>query len=223
MSLTASIRSDHQEHQRVYLEHNLPDLPIHLSDSDPSVEFPRHNHHPHQDSFSFPADNTDVHPWSYRSADVDDAVNPYPGGETVSTAAHHASALTLSAGLGLGKGVRRDPSVSGAEYDPERPLGEMMAAMDGFSLFDVEPSKSRYPVSTVFSLRLTTHSSQARHIVRSRHSRQHGGFRPHNSLRALFSPLFIDIHIFRYATSSKTLRRPAPRCILPHSSQECTV
>jgi len=144
MSL-AAIHSDCQEHERIDLEHNLPDLSIHLSDSDPSVEYPRHINSPQHDSFSFPAGNTDFHPWSYRSDD--DALNHYTGGETVSTAAHHASALTLSAGLGLGRGSRRDPSISGTEYDPDRPLGDMIAAVNGFTMFDTEPSKSRYQVS----------------------------------------------------------------------------
>ncbi|KAJ7607022.1 hypothetical protein DFH06DRAFT_1380346 [Mycena polygramma] len=48
------------------------------------------------------------HAWSYRMGDDEDGISPY-GGDTVSTAAHHASALALSAGL-------------------DRPLHDMMVA-----------------------------------------------------------------------------------------------
>ncbi len=74
--------------------------------------------------------------WSYRTADDEEGISPY-GGETMSTAAHHASALTLTAGLGGGRAARRDPSLSGAEYDPERPLHAMIAGVNSkHSLFD---------------------------------------------------------------------------------------
>jgi hypothetical protein len=79
--------------------------------------------------------------WSYRTADEDEGVNPY-GGETMSTAAHHASAITLNAGLGGGRGARRDISMSGAEYDPDRPLNQIMAGVGRMSMFD-EQSKSK--------------------------------------------------------------------------------
>jgi len=68
------------------------------------------------------------HAWSYRSGEDDEEIHPFVGGETISTAAHHASALTLSAGLG-GRGERRDVSLSGAEYDPERPLQDLIAGI----------------------------------------------------------------------------------------------
>ncbi|KAG6336271.1 hypothetical protein ID866_2825 [Astraeus odoratus] len=42
--------------------------------------------------------------------------------------AHHASAVTITAGLG--RNPRREPSMSGAEYDPDRPLQDIMAGMD---------------------------------------------------------------------------------------------
>lgn len=81
--------------------------------------------------------------WSYRTADDDDGVNPY-GGETMSTAAHHASAVTITAGLGGGRGGhRRDISMSGAEYDPERPLNQIMAGVGRMSMLD-DPSKSKH-------------------------------------------------------------------------------
>ena len=55
----------------------------------------------------------------------------------MSTAAHHASALTLTAGLGGGRAARRGLSLSRAEYDPERPLHAMIAGVSSkHSLFD---------------------------------------------------------------------------------------
>ena len=137
-----SIRGDELEHNRILLEHNLQntDLSLHLTDSPDidDIEFPRHNSIP--DKFSpmasydrhpgeqfDPDENSQYHAWSYRTVDEDEGINTYAG-ETVSTAAHHASALTLSAGLG-GRGTRRDVSVSGAEYDPDRPLHGIMAGI----------------------------------------------------------------------------------------------
>jgi hypothetical protein len=170
-SLDVTIRGDELEHNRIQLEHNLQntDLSLHLSsapednsignDNDESdVEYPRHNSGPSPfdafASFDHPSnmdgEHSQLHPWSYHTDD--DGINPY-GGETVSTAAHHASALTLSAGLGLGRGARRDVSFSGAEYDPDRPLHDIIAGVDSrFSLFDAEASKSCYPVCVVFIL-----------------------------------------------------------------------
>ena len=90
--------------------------------------------------------------WSYRTGDDDyEGINPY-GAETMSTAAHHASALTLSAGLG-GRGHKREISLSGAEYDPDRPLQDMIAGVDGrFSAFGIDPSKTHHMVSSLFHL-----------------------------------------------------------------------
>lgn len=172
------IRGDELEHDRIQLEHNLQhntDLSLHLSSQqadsdrehnyDSSVEYPRHNSGPEPfavNAFaSFDGDNfagdmdshSQLHAWSYRTADDDDeGINPY-GGESLSTAAHHASALTLSAGLRGRGGARRDISLSGAEYDPERPLGDIIAGVDSrFSMFDDQSkSKSRYQVSRLSS------------------------------------------------------------------------
>ncbi|KAJ7707141.1 hypothetical protein B0H16DRAFT_1393382 [Mycena metata] len=155
--LDISIHEDQLEHDRIRLEHNLQhtDLSLHLSShDDDTLEYPRHNNAPaafpdfisfdHHDTSNFDPDtHSQLHAWSYRTADDDDAVSPY-GGETVSTAAHHASALTLSAGLG-GRGARREISLSGAEYDPDRSLHHIMAAVDPkLSMFDMDPSRSRY-------------------------------------------------------------------------------
>lgn len=162
-----SIRGDELESHRIQLEHNLQDNDhsFHLSstsddedyDNNQSVEYPRHNSGPavFPDFASFENPSRDhfdgdthsqIHPWSYRSVDDEEGINPYAG-ESVSTAAHHASALTLTAGLG-GRGRRRDISLSGAEYDPERPLHGMIADVDSkMSMFDIEASRSKYPVS----------------------------------------------------------------------------
>ncbi|KAJ6512116.1 hypothetical protein C8R47DRAFT_1034075 [Mycena vitilis] len=155
--LDISIRGDQLEHDRIQLEHNLQhtDLSLHLeSNDDDTVEYPRHNSAPSAfpDFLSFDQRSRDhydaempsqLHAWSYRTGDDEDGISPY-GGETVSTAAHHASALTLSAGLG-GRAARREISLSGAEYDPDRPLHDMMAAVDPkLSMFDMDPSRSRY-------------------------------------------------------------------------------
>ncbi|RDB24453.1 hypothetical protein Hypma_008433 [Hypsizygus marmoreus] len=164
--LDISIRGDELEHQRVQLEHNLQhtDLSFRLSSAsdddeynhNQSLEYPRHNSGPTTfpdfASYELPSrdhfedTHSQIHPWSYRTVDDEDGINPYAGGETMSTAAHHASALTLSAGLGGGRGGRRDISLSGAEYDPDRPLHDMIAGVDSkLSVFDVEASRSKYP------------------------------------------------------------------------------
>jgi hypothetical protein len=168
------IPGDELENSRIQLEHNLQhntDLSLHLSshpaDSehnyDSSVEYPRHNSGPEPfavNAFaSFDGDNflgdmdshSHLHAWSYRTADNDDeGVNPY-GGQSVSTAAHHASALTLSAGLRGHLGARREVSLSEAEYDPDRQLGDMIAGVDSrFTMLDTDPPKSRYQVCAPF-------------------------------------------------------------------------
>lgn len=164
--LDLTIRGDELEHGRIQLEHNLPDISLRLSSADgeefrienddDSIEYARHNSNP----ASFPEfrsfinrsrddfDSDMNHAWSYRTMedDYEDGVNPY-GGETMSTAAHHASGLTLSAGL-HGRGHRREVSLSGAEFDPERPLRDLIGGVDSkLSVFDADPSRSRYPVS----------------------------------------------------------------------------
>ncbi|KAI0643104.1 hypothetical protein C8Q79DRAFT_1075347 [Trametes meyenii] len=164
-ALDLSIRHDELEQQRVQLEHNLQhtDLSLHLSSSPDDysdVEYPRHNsvHLPPYSAFaSFDrrsGDDFDPHEqsrfqaWSYRTADADDGVHSFAA-ETLSTAAHHASALTISAGLG-GRGARRDISLSGAEYDPERPLHGIVAGITGrLKGFDANSTKSRQITASV--------------------------------------------------------------------------
>jgi hypothetical protein len=121
-----------------------------------SVEYPRHLSEPSFHEFSsivrstagdhYADEDSQLHPWSYRIGNDEEGINPY-GGDTISTAAHHASALTLSAGLGGGRGARRDASLSGAEYDPERPLHAMIAGVNSkHSMFDFDRSKSKVQV-----------------------------------------------------------------------------
>ncbi|KAH9849526.1 hypothetical protein C2E23DRAFT_737239 [Lenzites betulinus] len=157
--LDFSIHNDELEQQRVQLENNLQhtDISLHLSSPGDysDVEYPRHNsaHSPPYSAFaSFDyrsGDDFDPHEqsrfqaWSYHTADAEDGVHTYAA-ETLSTAAHHASALTISAGLGGGRAGRRDLSLSGAEYDPERPLHGIVAGITGrLKGFDANSTKSR--------------------------------------------------------------------------------
>ncbi|KAH8104479.1 hypothetical protein BXZ70DRAFT_1075478 [Cristinia sonorae] len=138
-TLELSILGDATEERRIQLEQNLQqtDLSLHLSsprNDFSDIEHPRHISDPYSFSGAISFDRsregfvspTHQH-WSYRGIEDDEGYNPYAG-ETISTAAHHASALTLSAGLG-GRGARRDISLSGAEYDPDRPVQGIMAGM----------------------------------------------------------------------------------------------
>lgn len=154
-----SIAGDEQEQHRIQLEKNLQhtDLSLHLSSTpdESDVEFPRHISDPH--SFSGMAsfdyhnsrdafdggENSHYQPWSLRADDDEEGIHPFEG--TMSTAAHHASALTLSAGLG-GRGARRDASMSGAEYDPDRPVKGIVAGIDTRRYVEPDSTKSRHYV-----------------------------------------------------------------------------
>ncbi|KIK59609.1 hypothetical protein GYMLUDRAFT_60144 [Collybiopsis luxurians FD-317 M1] len=167
------IPGDALEHDRIQLEENLNHLNVDFSYrassqgdagegagggregfelDDASIEYPRHGQSNHGDSFIRPARGDGWPYGAYAEGDDDyDGVNPY-GGETMSTAAHHASALTLTAGLG-GRGLRRNTgdvsqvSLSGAEYDPDRPLENILSGREldsRFSVFDLDPSRSKY-------------------------------------------------------------------------------
>jgi hypothetical protein len=86
------------------------------------------------------------HVWSYRTGEDEDGISPF-GAETMSTAAHHASAVTISAGLGGGRAARnREPSLSGGEYDPDRPLYAMIGGVSNKSAMLDDPSKSKQQV-----------------------------------------------------------------------------
>lgn len=164
-NLEFSIPEDELEHNRIQLEHNLQntDLSLHLSsapDDDfhdySDVEYPRHNPAPSPIAFaSFeyrsandfdPDDHSQYQHWSHHTFDNDISVNPYAA-ETLSTAAHHASQLTFSAGLGA-RAQRRDVSLSGAEYDPDRPLNGIIAGISSpFSALAAQSnSKDKYSV-----------------------------------------------------------------------------
>jgi hypothetical protein len=126
--------------------------------------------------------HSSLHPYSFSPEDDDDGrlhgIDPFPTpgfpsmsmgsglgrghgaeGQTISTAGHHASALTLSPGLGgrYWATRNREPSLSNAEYDPERPLKDMLdhvgMGMDKLSVFDIEPSRSQYPVRFFFPIK----------------------------------------------------------------------
>jgi hypothetical protein len=172
-SFEFSIQGDELERNRIQLERNLQhtDLSLHLSSApeDSDVEYPRHNSGPEQrftgfTSFEqmsrdhFDPDESQYHAWSYQTGDDEHGVSPYEG-RTVSTAAHHASALTLSAGL-AGRGTRRDISMSGAEYDPERPLTGIIA---GFNTqipgLDGDSTRSRPFVRTSFLSSVQTYGN----------------------------------------------------------------
>jgi len=139
-----SIVGDEQERHRIQLEHNLQDKDLSIdllsSQGNYSLEYPRHaersrsplsyrsyGHHDHSVD-----DPSQTNHWSYRTVDDEDdnGVNPYVG-ESLSTAAHHASAVTLNAGLGPRRG---DDTRSGAEFDPERPLQNIMAGAERLSM-----------------------------------------------------------------------------------------
>ncbi|CAE6457832.1 unnamed protein product [Rhizoctonia solani] len=77
---------------------------------------------------------------------VDDS---YDGGQTQSTAAHHASAVTVGAGLGYGNGARPlSRAGSGAEYDPDRELSSMLKRRGRISLLDDTNTTVRDPSAT---------------------------------------------------------------------------
>lgn len=139
------------------------------TDSSLEVEYPRHDPRPPEasifhghDSSVFDQSHLDNdyedHYYSYRTRDEEEGINPF-GYDTMSTAAHHASAVTLSAGL-RGRGGRyhhrADASLSGAEYDPDRPIDRMVNGIAGeLSMLNVNATpRSKRPgnVSFVFGL-----------------------------------------------------------------------
>lgn len=170
--MSFEIRGDEQEQHRIELEHNLQntEASFHISTDDEhglprsrqrqpdcSVEYPRHISEP---SFAeYPSFvhrsrehsmGDDMHSphnaWSYRTGEDEDGISPF-GAETMSTIAHHASAVTIGAGLGGGRAARtREPSLSGAEYDPDRPLHAMITGVNKNSVLVADVSKSKHQV-----------------------------------------------------------------------------
>ena len=159
------IPNDRLEHDRIMLETNLrhSEAAIHLSsDADDleSLEYPRHNSG-HVSLGELPSldhrvrdyladEDTPGQGWSYRTVDDDDeGIHPY-GSESLSTLAHHASAVTLGAGLG-GRGARRDASMSGAEYDPDRPIHDIIAGVTGkLNVFDTKRQVNYCPGCNIY-------------------------------------------------------------------------
>ncbi|KAG9124304.1 hypothetical protein FRC07_012074, partial [Ceratobasidium sp. 392] len=141
---------DPQEEARIRLEQEIGGLSLDLSrtgSSSLSLEYGRHGApSPHFEGVaSFARYDSDLE----RSRDVsarrsarqhqsfrtfDDS---FDGGHTQSTAAHHASALTVGAGLGYGGAPRPlSRAGSGAEYDPDRELSEMLKRRGRISVLD---------------------------------------------------------------------------------------
>lgn len=120
------IPRDHQEKERIRLEQQLfRNVSFDRTSFEFSLEFPRN-----------PPDHT-----SFPDGISQQQAIPESGNETLSTAAHHASAITLRAGL---RGRNRADSPSGAEYDPDRHLNALLRAGTNLSLLDEDPSKVRF-------------------------------------------------------------------------------
>lgn len=192
------IRGDRLEQSRIRLErdidNNIPSPPSMSSDNPPdvdhddisSVDFARHNAYPHASFHSF--EHLSHLDSDFYSRHDEDSIALDPDlGQTMSTAAHHASALTLSAGLRGRNHTTGRASPSGAEFDPERPLQDILdnKIADGISLFDAtRRSKSKsvrslkhdevlkyYPKPD--PLTLTETSDTILTYFRSRHRRLH--------------------------------------------------
>lgn len=168
-----TIHEDELEHDRILLERNLQmqhtDTSFRLSSADGELEdedsneleYARRNSAPspafatnfrEADAYADDGTHSQLHVWSYRTGEDEQGIHPY-GGESVSTPNHHASGVTLTAGL-AGNRSRRgtDASLSGAEYDPERPIDAMIAGVEKMSMLETTPSKSRLSVSVFRSL-----------------------------------------------------------------------
>ncbi|KAI6166665.1 hypothetical protein EDD17DRAFT_1544980 [Pisolithus thermaeus] len=225
-----SIPGDELEHRRIQLENNLQntDLSFHLSSvpdeptgDNESVEYPRHYSAPSP----FPGftsfdqhsrENLDydghshIHPWSIHD---DDGINPY-GAETISTAAHHASAVTITAGLG--RNQRREPSVSGAEYDPDRPLQDIMAGMDTADAASLAARLRSPRRGRDVSVSEETDRSQELSRPKLAETLQRVGFSPRRprSLQSSFqSPGGAQDTLRRYADTSRRSMTPKARKI----------
>ncbi|KAI6042627.1 hypothetical protein EDC04DRAFT_2563903 [Pisolithus marmoratus] len=227
-----SIAGDELEQRRIQLEHNLQntDLSLHLSSvpdepagDNESVEYPRHYSAPSP----FPGftsleqhsrENLDydghshLHPWSLHE-DEDDGISPY-GAETMSTAAHHASAVTITAGLG--RNQRREPSISGAEYDPDRPLQDIMAGMDTTEAASLA-ARLRSP-RRGHDISVSEETDRSQEISRPKlaETLQRVGFSPRRprSLQSSFqSPGGVQDNLRRYGDTSRRSMTPKARKI----------
>lgn len=150
---------DRQEEDRIRLEQEIGGLSLDLEHSTSlSLEYGRHGApSPRFEGVaSFARYDSDLEKSRDASArrshryqsfrTVDDS---YDGGQTQSTAAHHASAVTVGAGLGYGNGARPlSRAGSGAEYDPDRELSSMLKRRGRISLLDDTTTTVRDPSST---------------------------------------------------------------------------
>lgn len=146
------IAKDPQERDREALEvavREMPNFSNHpasdAASDDQSVEYPRHGgaHSPlpfnpyssygHVDPIDDFGYNPDQHPHSFASHREES----YVGGETISTAAHHASGLTWRAGFNYhARSGTSSPRSNGGEYDPDRPLQHLLENRAQMSMFD---------------------------------------------------------------------------------------
>ncbi|KAH7336839.1 hypothetical protein B0J17DRAFT_665045 [Rhizoctonia solani] len=152
---------DRQEEDRIRLEQEIGGLSLdldHSASTSLSLEYGRHGApSPRFEGVaSFARYDSDLERSRDASArrsaryqsfrTVDDS---YDGGQTQSTAAHHASGVTVGAGLGYGAGVRPlSRAGSGAEYDPDRELSSMLKRRGRISVLDDTNTTVRDPSAT---------------------------------------------------------------------------
>lgn len=101
-----------------------------------SVDFPRHNSNPRHSFHSFEHPSHFDSDFYSRHGDEDSVALDPDLGHTISTAAHHASALTLTAGLHGRNYTPGKSRQSNQEFDPDRPLQPMLNVADGLSMLD---------------------------------------------------------------------------------------
>ncbi|KAF9031737.1 hypothetical protein BJ165DRAFT_1518238 [Panaeolus papilionaceus] len=165
--------------KQAYAPDNSVELGRHLSE--PSLQEIPSFVHRSRDHFT----GEDIHRWSYRPDDDEEGVNPY-GHESLSTVNHHASAVTLNAGLG-GNRARRERSLSGAEYDPDRPLHAMIAGVNSkHSMFDLDPkSKSNLHHSMTVDPIVVDSTAELDRILESGHAKPISSHSVHSHSRSL--------------------------------------
>ena len=142
------VMGDDQEERRKRLESEvtgrLRDLSLERSSTDYSIEYPRHAPLPNA-SHNYPRPGG-------VAADVGDDSLASPH-DTFSTAAHHASNLTIRGGL-RGRTNADSPSQN-AEYDPDRKLDAMLRAQHNLSIFNESPSHIQFIPVGIFPYILT--------------------------------------------------------------------
>ncbi|KAF8904145.1 hypothetical protein CPB84DRAFT_1773556 [Gymnopilus junonius] len=161
-------RRAHANHHHHHSQHSESvEYPRHISEPD-LVDMPSFAHHRSRDHFG-DEEHSQMHGWSYRTGDDEEGISPY-GGHTASSVAHHASAVTITAGLGGGRTARRDVSLSGAEYDPDRPLHAIMAGVNSkHSMFDADPSKNQLPNNITYDPLVVDSTAELDRLLESGH------------------------------------------------------